>query len=325
MTPRIPLLRILVVLFAVVVATTTIERGTVDAAPPAPSTPDLVRASDTGKSRSDNVTKENTPTFAGTAQPGSIVRLFANGAFAGSDEAVGGNYRITTSLLPDGGYEMTARAFLGGLGPASEELVILIDTRAPTRPTRPDLIRQSDTGSNKTDNLTSDATPTFNGFAESGSSVVIFRNGERTGVVEASRLGRWGFTSPHIGFGAHRIKARSSDLAGNLSPFSPAVLVRVAPACLGEPATIFGNHLDNVINGTPGNDVIHGMGGNDVIRGRGGNDRICGGPGQDRLFGQHGADILDGGPNPPGRPDRCDGGTGNDRARASCEIKVNIP
>src|ERR1041384_734431 len=49
------------------------------AAPPAPSTPNLSTASDTGASNSDNITMDTTPTFTGSAQIGSTVHIFSDG------------------------------------------------------------------------------------------------------------------------------------------------------------------------------------------------------------------------------------------------------
>src|SRR5207253_7365434 len=46
------------------------------AAPSAPSSPDLDAASDTGKSSTDNITSDDTPTWNGTAEAGSTVELF---------------------------------------------------------------------------------------------------------------------------------------------------------------------------------------------------------------------------------------------------------
>src|SRR5439155_11948233 len=50
------------------------------AAPAAPSTPDLTTASDSGASSNDDITSDSTPSFAGTADDGSVVQLFDGGA-----------------------------------------------------------------------------------------------------------------------------------------------------------------------------------------------------------------------------------------------------
>ena len=102
--------------------------------PAAPSVPALTAASDSGDSNSDGITNVTTPTFAGTAEAGSTVTLFAGtllvgSAIAGSD----GSWSITSSALFDGTYVLTAIATnFGGAGPASGALSVTIDTIAPT-------------------------------------------------------------------------------------------------------------------------------------------------------------------------------------------------
>jgi Ca2+-binding RTX toxin-like protein len=83
-------------------------------------------------------------------------------------------------------------------------------------------------------------------------------------------------------------------------------------------ATIIGNDLPNIINGTPLNDTIYGQGAGDIINGLGGNDIIYGdmrpngtfppNQGNDTLNGGDGNDILFG----DGGNDTLNGGTGND-------------
>ncbi|MCP4380668.1 MAG: Ig-like domain-containing protein, partial [Hyphomicrobiales bacterium] len=107
---------------------------TVDAAAPAaPSTPDLETASDTGASDSDDITNDDTPTFSGTAEADSTVRLYADGVEVGSAVATGGTWSITASTLADDTYDITARATdaAGNESPASAALSVTIDTTAP--------------------------------------------------------------------------------------------------------------------------------------------------------------------------------------------------
>jgi hypothetical protein len=97
--------------------------------PPAPSIPDLTAASDDGVSSTDNVTTDTTPTFTGTAEAGSLVRLFVDGVERGSATATStGSYTITTSVLPTGTHAVTARATdaVGNVGPLSGSLTINI-------------------------------------------------------------------------------------------------------------------------------------------------------------------------------------------------------
>jgi hypothetical protein len=87
--------------------------------------------------------------------------------------------------------------------------------------------------------------------------------------------------------------------------------------CLGQNATICGDHRNNVLLGTSGPDVIHGLGGHDIIFGLGGHDLICGGDGNDIIFGDAGNDRIDGGSG----IDICVGGLGAD-ALTNCEVNV---
>jgi hypothetical protein len=71
-------------------------------APLAPSTPDLIAASDDGTSSTDNITSITKPTFTGTAEAGSTVTLFDGTAQIGTGAATGGAWSITASTLEIG-------------------------------------------------------------------------------------------------------------------------------------------------------------------------------------------------------------------------------
>ncbi len=107
---------------------------TIDAPTPnIPSVPDLINASDSGASNTDDTTFDNTATFTGTADPSSIVNLYADGILAGSAMAgPTGNWNITSDVLSDGVHSITAKATFGGTPSAdSPALTIHIDTVAP--------------------------------------------------------------------------------------------------------------------------------------------------------------------------------------------------
>lgn len=104
------------------------------AAPSAPSAPDMTAGSDTGKSNTDNITNNTTPTFAGTAEANSTVRLYDGTTVLGTGTADGsGNWSITSSALSDGSRTITAKATdaAGNESPVSSGLVITIDATAP--------------------------------------------------------------------------------------------------------------------------------------------------------------------------------------------------
>lgn len=115
-------------------ATPTLNFDTL--APNAPSAPVMTAASDTGTSSSDNITRNTTPTFTGTAEAGATVRLYDSDGVTvlGSAVATGGNWSITTTALSQGAHTITARAtdVAGNEGARSTGLVATIDTTAPT-------------------------------------------------------------------------------------------------------------------------------------------------------------------------------------------------
>ncbi|WP_188508061.1 Ig-like domain-containing protein [Parapedobacter pyrenivorans] len=109
-----------------------------NAAPTAPSTPDMDADSDTGSSDSDNNTDDTTPTFSGTgAEANAIVYLYVGGVEVGESTADGsGNWSVTVSAgmaLDAGDYFVVVRTIdaAGNLSNASGALPIHINT-APT-------------------------------------------------------------------------------------------------------------------------------------------------------------------------------------------------
>ena len=82
--------------------------------PAPPSTPDLASNSDTGISESDNITIDATPSFSGTAEPGSLIKIFAGEISLGTTSAdANGEWIFTVSddsSLSDGNYLIKATA-----------------------------------------------------------------------------------------------------------------------------------------------------------------------------------------------------------------------
>ncbi|MBO6662228.1 Calx-beta domain-containing protein [Roseivirga sp.] len=137
-------------------------------APDPPSTPDMTTATDSGNeehtagSTSDNLTKDTTPTFEGTAEAGSTVKIISNvDGEVGSGIATGGTYSITTSALTAGAHTITATATDGSANTssASSALSITIDTTSPT-------VSISTTSSNPTNDNPIPVTITFNSEAD---------------------------------------------------------------------------------------------------------------------------------------------------------------
>jgi hypothetical protein len=205
--------------------------------PPAPSTPDLTTASDTGRSSVDNITNDPTPTVVGTAEAGSSVEVFVNGLFRGAalaDAAGAWSFTITPALTPDANYSITAQArdLANNVGPFSAALTITIDTAAPGAPQTPDLTAASDTGSSSTDDITGNNRPTFSGLdgsVEADAIVELFSGATSLGTATASATGAWTLSSAvTLADGLHAITATATDTAGNTSTASvPDLVVRI--------------------------------------------------------------------------------------------------
>ena len=199
--------------------------------PGAPSAPDLLPASDTGTSNSDNTTSDTTPTFQGTSEANATVQLFADATLVGSVIATGTSWTITSTALAVGTYSMTAvQTDPAGNGPsvASAGLSVTINTSVPAAPSTPDLLAASDSGPSSTDNITSDPTPTLSGTAEAGSTVELFAGATSVGTATATG-GNWSITSIALTSGTYAFTATATNVAGT-SVASSALSVTIYTA-----------------------------------------------------------------------------------------------
>jgi VCBS repeat-containing protein len=203
-------------------------------APAAPGIPDLIIPDDTGRSSTDNITSNTTPTFRGyDVDAEATVRLYADGVLVGTATAdAWGNWFADSSALSEGDHVITARVVdkAGNESADSAPLHVTIDRTAPASPTAPDLTTASDVGFSGTDNITSDTTPTFTGTAEAGATVRLYANGAQVGTATADAAGTWTITSIAYSQGTYTFTARADDASGNVGPVSPGVSVTIDTA-----------------------------------------------------------------------------------------------
>jgi hypothetical protein len=202
---------------------------TVDTVAPAAPTIALAAASDTGSSAVDGLTSDATPTLSGTAEARATVTIFDGTTVLGTTVAdKSGAWSFTSGTLADGSHSLTAQATdrAGNLGIASAAVGITVDTTAPAAATL-DLATASDSGSNSTDNITSDTTPTLTGTAEAGATVTIRDGTTVLGTVIADATGAWSFTSSTLSEGSHSLTAVATDAAGNSTMASSALAVTI--------------------------------------------------------------------------------------------------
>ena len=206
----------------------------------APSAPDLVAASDSGASNTDNITKTVRPDFTGVATPGNTVTLYDGTTVIGtaSANATTGKWTINSTKLADGVHSITATAAdkFGNLSAASPAMSVTIDTVAPAAPSAPDLTAVSDTGVSNTDNITNLKTPTFTGTAEAGTTVAIYNGTTKVGTGIADANGIWTVTTSSMGNGVHVMTTKATDVAGNVSVASAALSITIDAAAPARPA-----------------------------------------------------------------------------------------
>ena len=227
-------------------------------ADPAPiagaSAPDLAAASDTGRSTSDNVTNDTTPTFTGTCSQGETVYLLVNGANTQPRTRqicpAGGTYSLTPPALS--GVPRTVYTFTtltqSGIGDSAASAGLSVTIDAEINPAV--VINNPTAGSNQLPN------PTVDGTSEAVASVVVttdhpkgggcaafLANGDSLGVG----TGNWTCASS-FKQGPHNISVVQTDLAGNLAsavtrsfsvkvPTTTTIVSSVNPSKYGQSVT----------------------------------------------------------------------------------------
>ena len=173
------------------------------------------------------VTNDQTPTVKGTALQGAVVSLFNElGALLGTALVdVNGQWSITTPLLVPGPHSFTATAtnVSGNVSLPTDAYPITVDitVAAATVPVLTDNVGPT-IGQIVNNGFTDDATPTFTGKAEAGTTVTVMDGIEKLGTTLVNAAGNWSFTSPHLENGVHVFAAIVTDLAGNVSaPTTP--------------------------------------------------------------------------------------------------------
>ena len=194
--------------------------------PPAPPAPVLEASSDTGLSATDGITRATSPVFdvSGVAAATDVVSLLRDGAVVA--QRTGPGAVTDPGPVPDGthAYAVTQADGFGDISPASPATTVTVDTRTPATPSAPALDPLDDSGT-LGDDVTNVNTPRLVGKADPDVLVQIL---DASGNVLASSStaadGSYtvALTGP-LADGSASLRAREEDVAGNLSPASPAL------------------------------------------------------------------------------------------------------
>ena len=239
---------------------TTAISATSSAVTLAAPTVDLVVASDTGVSATDNLTQDTTPTYSisGLAIDDSYTVTATKGSQTltlGPFTATQSTETHTFSELTDGAWSVTAvQAYGAFTSPPATPVVMTIDTSAPSAPTGLALATASDTGVSSSDGITKDTTPTIDLTGlEVGNKVIVTASkpgspdvtcviANVTGASESctfatplSSDGEWTFTAVQVD-DAGNSSVASSPMTMQLDTSAGVALTSV-PAATGTSAT----------------------------------------------------------------------------------------
>lgn len=189
----------------------------------------LTSGSDSGSSSSDRITRIQTPTITGSAEPNAIVQIRQNTttiATALADPQ--GNWQATLPALTNGTHTFVAIAvdIAGNVSAASSPLMIQVDAQAPSVPTIA-LSSISDSGTSNTDQITNRAALTLTGSTEANTIIKLFHNNQEIRQVTETASGTWQVTLAALSDGVHRFSAIAVDAAGNESSMSAAIVITI--------------------------------------------------------------------------------------------------
>jgi len=233
---------------------------------------DLVDASDTGVSSSDNITSDTTPTVRISIGEGAATN---NTISISVDGVVVVTHAITTTEwrngyvdvalpeLSDGSHDITAS--IAGANASSDvsaiEAIVVdsgIETAPGSEPITAELADASNSGATN-DTLTNDNTPTIEGDTEAGARIdIIDANGDVIGSGVADEDGHYEVTTDTLGEGSNVLEVKVTDTAGNSE--ATTITIDVDTIATAAPLVHIGSD-----NGDIGDDALDSEG-NVVVR-----------------------------------------------------------
>ena len=172
-----------------------------------------------------------------------------------------GEFLTELPALPDGARTTVTASvtdIAGNASPSTSDTAI-IDVTAPSPGVAPNLITESDTGSSDTDNITNDATPTFDvpaGTGTPGDIVTIYANGVPVGTGTVDPDGAFSVETGTLSDGGYDITYTFTDTAGNEglpSPALPIVIDTGIPTAITMDGPI---ETDDVVDATEAGSVV---------------------------------------------------------------------
>jgi hypothetical protein len=176
------------------------------------------------------ITNDPRPILRGTAIPNSTVTVWDTTTNETGTTAVDGSgaWTFTMGVRTDGIYQLLAKTTdqNGNTGLWSNNFFATVDTTPPAAPKITD-ITKTDASGRFTLAITGTAEVTSNGSPTT--MVTLFDNGIAVGATLADNSGAWAlsYSPPTLASGNHDFTATATDVAGNVSSYSPTVAVTV--------------------------------------------------------------------------------------------------
>lgn len=216
----------------------------------------------------DKTTNDTTPTLTGTADPGSVITIYLDGALVPLTEIVAdtdGNWSYTPLLpLAEGPHTFAVTATNTGTGATSGQSPIATVTVDLTDPTAPAIGAVTDDvgpviGPIADGQSTNDNRPTLTGTGTAGDTITVYDDGDPLGTVVVGPTGTWSYTPPALDDGSHTLTVTATDPAGNESAPSAGITIVVDTVSTTPVITSVtdnaGNAATPVPSGDPTNDT----------------------------------------------------------------------
>ncbi|MYM39404.1 Ig-like domain-containing protein [Duganella qianjiadongensis] len=217
---------------------------TLDKTAPTITVGSMALSADTGSSASDFITSSAAQTISATLSSAKGASDTLQGSLDNGNSWTSLNAMLSGTSLSWTGVTLSASNTIklrvvdaaGNAGSTASQAYTL-DTSTPSAPSAPVMSAASDSGSNHSDGISNNTTPTITGTGESGATVRLYDSDGSTELGSANVSGgNWSITSSTLSSGSHNLSAKQTDAAGNTSTASSNLSIEIDTTAPSAPA-----------------------------------------------------------------------------------------